>query len=318
MESYRDSNQDPAPVLILGASGVDFVGRTKNDLEKGTSTPAHIRASWGGVARNVAENLILLGQPVTLLTAVGDDELGDQLIRHVREAGVDTERVLRLSQRPTGAYLAVLERAGELLFALDDMRAVEALTPSYLQEHRDAFEGSSALFLDANVPAETMRSAFHLAREAGLPIYADPTSNSLAPRLQPYLPELSGVTPNAAEATALSEIPFDASDPDQAIQVARQLVGQGVDMAIITLAEFGVCYATEETSGSIPAIRTEIVDPTGAGDALTATVIFALLNGIPEDDAIRLGASAASLTLRQSGTVHPDLSLELLYDQLII
>jgi pseudouridine kinase len=66
----------------------------------------------------------------------------------------------------------------------------------------------------------------------------------------------------------------------------------------------------------VPAVQTEIVDPTGAGDALTAAVLFARLNDIPLDEAVRLGASAAALTLRTTGSVVPDLSLELLYDQL--
>jgi pseudouridine kinase len=77
-----------------------------------------------------------------------------------------------------------------------------------------------------------------------------------------------------------------------------------------------VVYATAETSGHIPAVETEVVDPTGAGDAMTAAVIFALLNDIPIDEGIRLGASAAALTLRHRGSVVPGLSLELLYDQL--
>ncbi len=89
-------------------------------------------------------------------------------------------------------------------------------------------------------------------------------------------------------------------------------------IVLITLAEFGVVYASSETSGHIPAMRTTIVDPTGAGDALSATVIYSLLHGISLDDAIRLGVTAASLTLRHRGTVIQDLSLELLYDQLVI
>jgi pseudouridine kinase len=93
---------------------------------------------------------------------------------------------------------------------------------------------------------------------------------------------------------------------------------EGVEVVIVTLAQFGVFYATSKTSGQIPAIRTEISDPTGGGDALTAAVLFALLNDIPLDDALRLGVSAATLTLRHSGTVLPDLTLEKLYNQLVI
>ncbi|MGB9591252.1 MAG: carbohydrate kinase family protein, partial [Candidatus Kryptoniota bacterium] len=99
---------------------------------------------------------------------------------------------------------------------------------------------------------------------------------------------------------------------------AKALVSKGVEIVIITLGEHGLCYATSETSGHIPAIQTDISDPTGAGDALTATVLFALLNEIPLDDAVRLGVSAATLTLQYPGSVIPDLTLEKLYDQLVI
>jgi pseudouridine kinase len=108
------------------------------------------------------------------------------------------------------------------------------------------------------------------------------------------------------------------NQPQDALEAAKCLVGQGVDIVLVSLAEFGVVYATSETSGYIPAIRTKVVDPTGAGDALNATVIYALLNQIPLDDAVRLGVTAASLTLRHRGTVVDDLSLEMLYDQLVI
>jgi pseudouridine kinase len=65
-------------------------------------------------------------------------------------------------------------------------------------------------------------------------------------------------------------------------------------------------------------MATELIDSTGASDALTATVVFGLLNDIPIDEAVRLGASAAALTLATDDTVYQELSLELLYDSLVI
>jgi pseudouridine kinase len=315
---YEEDRGSEAPVLVIGSAGVDFVGRVTQEFSTGTSVPAEIRTSWGGVARNVAENLIRLGQPVTLLSAIGDDEIGDQLLEHTAEAGVDTRYVLRSETHPTGAYLAVIGMQGQLHFALDDMRAASELTSDYIRQHKALFKESSALFVDANVTPKALRTALHQARLARLPVYADPTSATLAVRLKPFLPRLAMITPNKAEATALCGVSFQAENAEQGIQVAQELVSEGVALAIITLAEFGVSYATSQTSGHIPAIRTEIVDPTGAGDALTAAVIFARLNDIPTDDAVRLGVSAASLTLKHPGTVYPNLSLEELYDQLII
>jgi pseudouridine kinase len=89
-------------------------------------------------------------------------------------------------------------------------------------------------------------------------------------------------------------------------------------MVFVTQSESGVCYATSETNGHVPALRTKVKDPTGAGDALTAAVIYALMNEIEIDDAARLGVSAASLALRHPGTVFPELSLEKLYDELAV
>jgi pseudouridine kinase len=124
------------------------------------------------------------------------------------------------------------------------------------------------------------------------------------------------VTPNVSEAEILSGKAI--KDENQAIAAARTLVNAGVDIAIITLAEEGVVYASAKASGHIPAVATDIVDSTGASDALTATVVFGLLNDIPLDESIRLGASAAALTLACTDTVCSDLNLDLLYDNLLI
>jgi pseudouridine kinase len=126
------------------------------------------------------------------------------------------------------------------------------------------------------------------------------------------------ITPNISEAEILCGFPIDPYDRKEALDASKCLVSSGVDIAVITLAELGVCYATSDTTGQVPALRTQIVDPTGGGDALTSAVIFGLLNDIPLDDAIRLGVSAASLTLNHPGAVVPDLSLEKLYDRLVI
>lgn len=312
------SPKPEAPVLVLGAAGVDIVGILKGDMHAGTSNPSRIRSSFGGVARNVAENLARLGHPVTLLSAVGADRIGEQLIQETAQAGVDVSTVVRIPDCTTGAYLAVVNSKGELQFALDDMHTVASLTPEFVKQKANLFKEASMLFVDANLSKDTLRAAISLARRAKIPICADPTSVGLADRLIPHLPHLRLTTPSAAEAGILCGCSIDPARRCQSLEAAKRLVSQGVEIAIITLGQYGICYATSETSGYIPAMRTEIVDPTGGGDALSATVIFALLNDIPLDDALRLGVSAATLTLGYPGAVVPDLTLEKLYDQLVI
>ena len=306
------------PILLLGTSSQDIVGRLDSELQPGTSNPARIRTSYGGVARNVAENLARLGQPAKLVSVVGKDRPGDELLEYTAAAGVDVSSVLRTDLYPTGFYMGVLDARAHLRFAVDDMRAMSELTPDVLHQNEELFKSASLVFLDANLPEPTLKTAVSLAKKNKIPICADPASSILAERLLPYLDKLHLITPNATEAAILTGQTFDIADANAALEAARNLVGRGVDIVLISLAEFGVVYATPETSGRISAIQTPIIDPTGAGDAMTAAVLFGLVNEMDLDDAIRLGVSAASLTLRHSGTVYPQLTLEKLYEQLVI
>jgi pseudouridine kinase len=214
--------------------------------------------------------------------------------------------------------MGVLDARAHLRFAVDDMRAMSELTPEYILARETLFESASLVFVDGNLPEATLRAAIALAKKAKIPVCADPASAALAERLKPHLNKLHLITPNVSEAGVLNGQTFDSSDYQAALEAARSLVNAGVDIALIALAEFGVVYASTETSGHIPAIQTPIIDPTGAGDALTAAVLFGLLNDMELDEAVRLGVSAASITLRHSGTVYPELTLEKLYEQLVI
>ena len=307
----------PDTVLVIGATSLDVKGRALKPLDTGTSNRGLIRSSWGGVARNIAENLARLGVPTTLLSAVGDDEAGRQLLAQATDSGIDTMHVLVDPEGRTGSYLAVLDHQGGVFVSIDDMAILSQITPRYVNDRRRLFRDARMVVVDANLRPGTLKTVFRLANEYGVPLCADPTSKHLAARLRPYLSQLLMVTPNPAEAEALLDRGPIVGRAD-AIAAAKQLVARGVKIAVVTLAEMGVCYATSNESGHVPALNIEIVDFTGAGDALSAAVISGLLEGMPIGEAIRLGVSAAALTLQSRETVCRDLSLEKLYDQLIV
>jgi len=314
-----DIEIDPQkPVLVIGAAGLDIVGKLSSEPILGSSTPAEVRPSFGGVARNVAENLGRLGQPVTLITAIGQDDFGLQMLKYTSSAGVNTDDSLISEKHHTASYLAILDASGRLQYALEDMQILTALNSSYIRQKEELFHNSSIIFIDANLEEKTLKTVFQLAHKAHVPVCTDSTSINLAKKLIPYLPKLSVLTANTVEAEVLTQNLFHVSNQTDALQAARYCITKGVDIAVITISGIGVCYASSETNGFIPAIHTPVLDPTGGGAALTATLLYGLLNEMDLDDAVRLGMSAASLTLRFIGTVVPDLSLEKLYDQLVI
>jgi pseudouridine kinase len=306
------------PVLVVGAAGLDVKGRPSGKLVAGTSNAGGIRSTVGGVARNIAENLARLDVETQLLTAVGQDTNGENLLGQAAASGIDVSEVLITSTHHTGAYVAILDEKGHLEVAIDDMDILADITPRYLNDRRRLFRDARMLVVDANLTPDTLETAIRLANQYDLPVCADPTSTSLALRLCDHLGNLYMVAPNVGEANALCGVEIASEDRDKAINAAKHLVSTGVKIAIVTLAEFGVVYADSEISGHIPAIQTEVVDLTGAGDALTAGVIFGLLNDIPLDECVRLGVTLASLALRSRETVRSDLTDEMLYDELVI
>jgi pseudouridine kinase len=310
-------------VLVIGAAGIDMVGLLKDPPEQAGARPAmtfpaNIRVSFGGVGRNVAENLARLGEPVRFLTAVGRDALGEELLAHTAACGVDVRPCQKSERHQTAAYLAVFDPLGERYFALEDMAILGEITPAFIRQNQDWIASASMVFVDANLPPDALLTVIQLADETGALVCADATSVLLAERLLPYLESVYMLSANTREASVLCQNDPLVADQETALQAARKLVNQGVELVVISLAEFGVVYATSETSGHIPAVQTHILDPTGAGDALTATLIFGLLNDIPIDESVRLGVTAASLILRYRGTVFPGLTLERLYDELVV
>jgi pseudouridine kinase len=309
-------NQD-GYLLVIGAASIDTKGRADQRIHHGASTPGVIRVSVGGVGRNIAENLARLGEPIVLLSAVGDDGSGRRIVNQAEECGIDVSHLLVDPTHRTAAYIAILDESGALLMSVDDMCiGRELITPDFIYRRRALFRDAQMVILDANLSPASLRTIFKLARRYDLPVCADPTTPTLAPRLCPHLHDLVLVTPNAAEAEALCGV--KVSGRESALKAAQRLVNLGVRYAIVTLGATGLVYATSQESGHVPAIECEIVDLTGAGDALTATVIFGLLNRFEIDEAVRLATSAAALTLQSRHTVSPDLSLDRLYNQLVI
>ncbi len=299
-------------VLIIGAAGIDTKGYALAPLRSGTSNPGKIKSSGGGVARNISENLSLLGQDVILLSAVGKDASGERVLRQLEKSGIDTDYLLVADNYRTAAYIALYDENKALIHSIDDMSVLETITAQSIYRQRRLIHDADMVVMDGNLSSAVINSVIKQAVSKNVPVVVDPTSVTLAEKFESHLENLYMVTPNASEAEILTG--QRVKTRMQAEKATHTLIALGVDIAVITLGEKGVVYATSDTSGHIPALSTNVVDMTGASDAMSAAIIFAILNDFPVDEAVRLGASAAFLTLQTEDSVVPGLTLDLLYD----
>ncbi|TVR19699.1 MAG: ribokinase [Anaerolineaceae bacterium] len=307
---------DDGHVLVIGSAGIDVKAYPHGELHWGTPNLGRVRNSVGGVARNIAENLARLEVPTVLLTAVGQDSAGRRVLRACGRAGIKVDSVRQVADGRTGTYMALLRPDRQLHVAISDFEITDAIDPDYVRAYEPLFYEARMVVVDATLQPETLAVIFDLARTYRVKVAADPTTPALASRLCPFMDELALVVPNASETSALCGT-VDAHDRDTATDSARHLVSLGVEIAVVTMGEAGLAYAHSGGSGYIRAVQSNIVDSTGAGDAFSGAAIFGLLNGVPIDEAMRLGATAASLTLQSRHTVLPNISQELLYDELM-
>jgi pseudouridine kinase len=307
---------DDGHVLVIGSAGIDIKGRPDAEIVWGTPNLGHIANSVGGVARNIAENLARLEAPVVLLTAVGKDAAGRRVVRACERVGIDCQYVRQIETGRTGTYMAILKQDGQLHLAISDFEVIESVDSDYLIEHEKLFEDALMVVIDATLSEDALATVFELASRYKVRVAADPTTPALAGRLCAFIPQLYFVAPNASETDSLCGI-APAKGREGAIQVARELVAKGATIAVVTMGADGLAYADGGGGGYLRAVHTMVVDSTGAGDAFSGAAIFGLINDVPVDEAMRLGITAASLTLESRHTVLPNLSQELLYDRLM-
>ncbi|MFT5197211.1 MAG: pseudouridine kinase [Candidatus Promineifilaceae bacterium] len=305
-------------ILVIGACLMDTKGKPHAGLDPGTSNPADIKTTLGGTARNVAENLARLGAEVKLISAVGDDMIGRQLVRKTAASGVDTTHVQVIEGANTGSYIALLDASGGLSVALDDTRVMANITPNWIYQNRILIRDAAIVMVDGGVTSATLETIVNQANKMNVPMCADPSSIRLATRLCPILDKLNLVVPNELEAAAICGSDYQGFDPDSSLSLARELVRKGVDTAVVTLSDFGLVYATGDESGYLPVHATRAVDSTGTGDAITAAILFGILEGLPTLECMKLGVAAAGMTLQTADSVYQDISLDELYNHLVV
>jgi pseudouridine kinase len=298
-------------VCCVGAAVLDRKLHLIGPPVPGTSNPARASVADGGVARNVAETLARLGVPVSLVSRVGDDEAGRAIVARLAAVGVDTGAVTVVAGGQTGQYVAVLGPDHDLLLGAAAMDVLDGVGAADVDRGWPAdASGSSWVFLDCNCPAPALAHGLARGRADGVPVAVDAVSAPKVPRLPADLAGVAVLFCNRAEARAWVARHGRRPDGDAAALAAR-LRAAGAGGVVLTLGSAGLLVADANGPHEVPAVPATPADVTGAGDALVAGTLSALLAGQPLPAAAATGTLVAALTVESEHTVRPDLNPEL-------
>ena len=289
--------------VVIGGVNMDIGGTSHGPLVAEDSNPGSVRLSLGGVGRNIAHNLSLLGTDVRLLTAYGDDLYGQRIAASCSELGIDISHALRLSGHPTSTYLYINDAGGDMALAVSDMSICGRITPAYLQANLALLQNAQVVVTDTNIPAESLR---WLVDNVSVPIFCDPVSTIKAEKLRPILGKLHTLKPNRLEAELLSGVAIRTMEDVE--KAARILLDTGLRRVFLSLGSDGVYGATHQEAMFLPNRPVDLVNTTGCGDAFMAALVWAYLEGTDLEHTLKAGRAASSIAIESPETINPAMS----------
>ncbi|MGV0910053.1 carbohydrate kinase [Martelella sp. FOR1707] len=294
-------------VAVVGGAVIDRKYLARAPLIAGTSNPVEGMRSFGGVARNVAENLAALGAGVSFVSAVGADESGRDLARHLGARGIDVANLFQLPDERTAEYAAILEPGGDLAYGIADMAIFDRMTPELIANAAPSLAAARLVFADCNLPAATLAALIEQRRAGRFELAIDAVST---PKVMKLPRDLSGVDLlflNLDEASAYLGSTY-TRDINGMENAAKALIEAGASAVILTSGTLGAVVANGGGAILVPVVEARPVDMTGAGDAMIAGTLHHYLHSGALHEAARRGALIAALTTESAASVHPQMS----------
>ena len=290
--------------VVVGGVNLDIGGTPFAPLVGQDSNPGRVRTSLGGVGRNIAHNMALLGLDVRLITALGDDLNAQKITTSCIELGIDLAPSLQVPGGTTSTYLFLTNEKGDMALAVSDMEIYDHLTPRYLSTKEQLLNNARLVVCDTNIPAETLQ---WIAENCRAPVFVDPVSTAKAGKVKPVLGKLHTLKPNRIEAELLSGVAI--TDDKSLSAAADALLATGLHRVFISLGGEGV-YAADHLGGRIkvPCGPARMVNTTGCGDAFMAALAWGWLEGLGLEEAARAGLAASAIAMEGAETINPALN----------
>lgn len=293
----------PDYCTVVGGVNIDIGGKPDEPLIDKDSNPGRVSMSLGGVGRNIAHNMTLLGIQTKLVTALGSDVNAQKITESCMELGIDVSSSYHSTTEPTSTYLFIADDDGDMALAISDMNIYRHMSPEFMASRMDILNHSKIIMLDTNIPEETIS---YICKNSKVPVYSDPVSCKKAQKLIPVLDKLHTIAPNALEAEILSGVSIQ-SDADLKT-AAQALLDKGVQRVFITLGGDGIYAADESGHIKLPNLKTNLVNATGGGDAFMAGLVLAAQYNLPLKETALCGLASGSIAVESRKTINDNLS----------
>ncbi len=300
-------------VSTIGGINLDIKGSPFKKLEFQTSNPGKVFYSSGGVARNVAHNLVKLNVPINLIGAIGNDSFGEIILNEMKSLNIETEYVKISEHFQTGVYLAILNESRDMHVSISDMDIMEEVDTVFVEGKKDIILNSKIIFLDTNLNTDVINYVLKLVKNKNIKVIINAVSIAKVKKLLQVDKKVDYLTLNFMELNSLLGENLEFSNREGIIKSIQEKISNFTNI-VITNGAYGIYYFNKDDNNNVLTFfpvkemnSEEIVDTNGAGDAFTAGFIYGLYNDLTMNQSIDYGIKASQITMKSYKTVSDEL-----------
>ncbi len=291
----------PIHVGVVGTVFVDCKGFAAAKYVPLGRNVGSVRFVHGGVGRNVAENIARLGLAVSLASSIDKGGVGADVAWRLGAAGVDTSFLAELDQCGMGMWLAIMDEQGELAGSISQMPNLQGMAELIAQRGPDLMERSTHIALELDLNEAITKQVLVLAREKNRPVYGLPGNLDVILKAPEVLKGLDCFICNHIEAGRICGAEFFESDSGEVLNSLPEFArNRNLKSVVVTLGAGGCVFfdGISGDSGMQPAMKVNVVDTCGAGDAFFSGTVADLARGVPLSQAVITGTRAAACTIQ--------------------
>ena len=295
-------------ITIIGASNIDLIGYPNEKLIYTDSNSGIVETIFGGVGRNIAENLSRLGFKVEFLSVFGQDDFAKRIIESCKALDISTEHCYINKNSSSSVFMAIMDHQNDLALGFDAMSIYDQIPDSFIMNNLDVISQNDYCVLETNMPKRILELVTN--KLSGIHFALDAVSGKKALKAKSILDKLTILKCNLLEAELLSNIKVKSENNYK--DIILYFIDIGVNKVFITLGENGVIYGDANGFYKIDIDYLKPMNTTGAGDSFMAGLLYGEIQKFNIHKMVQFANACAQMTVQHKNTVNPKINEKLI------
>ncbi len=293
-------------IVVIGAVFVDIKGYPESNFIPAGRNAGRVEQIYGGVSRNVTEDIANCELRPTYVSLVDDTATGSDVLRRLASHKVNT-KFIRQIPNGMGTWLAVFDNDGDVVASISQRPNLMPILDILENNAEEIFANCDSVVIEFDVDKAIVKKAITLAQKYNKPVFGVVANMSIGLERRDFLKQMAAFVCNKQEAGILFCTDYSDKTAEEMVDIVSEKVIQAqIPRLIVTMGSHGAVYADMYgDKGLVPARPVEVKDTTGAGDAFCAGVSVGLTYGKSLREACEIGTHLAASVIVTSENVCP-------------